>query len=62
MPDVQQRLLVHFLVLENREGGFHPLEQRVAWLIDRRVGQRIGDEAIGLVRKRANGLPGRPLR
>ena len=60
MPHVEQRLLVHRLVLENREHGLGAVQQRMARLIDVAVEQRVDHLAIGLIRKRMDFVARRP--
>ena len=49
MPHVEQRLLVHRLVLEDREHRFGAIEQRMARLLDVGVRERVDHLAIGFV-------------
>ncbi len=60
MPHVEQRLLVHHLVLEDREDRLRAIEQRMARLIDIRVQDRVDHLTIRFVGKGANLVASRP--
>ena len=61
MPDVEQRLLMHRLVLDDREGCFGMVEQRMARPIHVGILQRVDNTAVRLGGERAH-LGSRRLR
>src|SRR5262249_34499105 len=62
MPHVEQRLLVHRLVLEDREGGLPAVEQWIPRPIELGMAKRVDDLSIGFVRERLHLTPRRPRR
>jgi len=56
VPDVQQRFLVHRLVLENREDRLTPIEQGMPRPVELLVQEHLADPAIGLFGELAHGL------
>ena len=54
MPHVEQRLLVHRLVLEDGVGRLGAIEQRMSGPIEILVPQRRDDAPVGLVRELAD--------
>ena len=62
MPHVEQRLLVHGLVFEDREHGVGAIEQRIAWPHELLVFERVDHARVGFLDKRAYRSPRRPLR
>jgi hypothetical protein len=46
VPEIEQGLLVHRLVLEDREHGLRLVQQRMAGLLERGVGKRVEDEIV----------------
>ncbi len=61
MEDVQQRLLMHLLVLENRVGGLRAAQQRARRIVDRGFAQRAFDAFVAVCRERRHGSALRPL-
>jgi len=62
MPHVEQCLLMHHLVLKNREQRFRAIEERVARLLELGGGQRVEHAAVRLFGKRLHRGPCRPVR
>ena len=60
MPHVQQRFLVHRFVLEDGEGGFRTVEERMARLIEVRVRQRVEHSAVGFGGELLQNVASRP--
>ena len=62
MPDVLQRLLVHLLVLENREHGLGPIEQRMTRPVEHGACEDVLETPVRLLDVRQHPLARRPLR
>ena len=60
MPHIQERFLVHGFVLEDREGGFRTIEQRMARPIEVGVLEGIKDLPVGFGRKVLDEIAGGP--
>jgi hypothetical protein len=61
MPHVQQRFLVHCLVLENRKNRICSIQQGMTRLIELRRCQRFDNPSIGFLGKSLDGRTTRPL-
>ena len=62
MPHVQERFVVQGLVLDDAEGRFRPVEQRMPGTIEIATSERLLDLSVGVGRKRPDRRAGWPQR
>ena len=62
MPHVEQRLVVHRFVLEDREHRFRAIEQRMSRAVQIRVAERVEHAAVRLLGERVHLVARGPAR